>query len=383
MSGGKIELVFLSSSDPLDVRSFSGTLFYMVEALRARFPDMEVVRQDRPRWYHRLNRLVGKVSRGKRNPYYWRPLNRLFAARLAKRWKGRRVLVIAAVDAPMGAELARLLPVINLTDTTFALMRNFYQNFATFDGPTARVAEDYERQSIQRGVHTSFSSQWGADSAIRDYGGVPDRVSAISWGCNLPAVNSGEVPAFDTAGPCRLLFLGADWVRKGGDVVCDTARLLHERGVPVQVDIVGSGPPGGLPDVPYIIGHGFLSKADPVQFERLRAMIQNAAFLFLPTWQDCTPMVFAEANAYGTPAITRDVGGVAFVVRDGENGYTLPQPATPEDFADAIERVWRDPASYLALRQAARTTYEQRLNWPAWADAMAAVIEKLEDQKLI
>jgi glycosyltransferase involved in cell wall biosynthesis len=380
-----LEIVFVSSSDPLDVRSFSGTLLYMVEGLRARFPDMEVIRQSRPGWYHKMHRRIRLWSKGTADPYYWRPLNRLFAKMLARRWKGRRVLVICAVNAPMGAELSRLgVPVINVTDTTFVLMRNFYQNFAAFDEATGKIAEQYERDSIQLGVHTSFSSQWAADSAIHDYGGSPDRVSAISWGCNMPSVAVDQMLTFDTAGPCRLLFLGAEWLRKGGDVVCETARLLHERGVPVQVDIVGSGPPDGkLPDVPYITGHGFLSKADPAQFAALRGMIQRAAFLFLPTRQDCTPMVFAEANSYGTPAVTRAVGGVGDVVRDGENGYALPQPATAADFADLIERAWRDPSSYLALRHAARTTYEQRLNWSAWADSMATVIEKLEDQKLI
>jgi glycosyltransferase involved in cell wall biosynthesis len=292
-------------------------------------------------------------------------------------------VVISVVNATLAAELARYVPIINVTDTTFVLMRNFYHNFATFTSETARVAEKYELQSIQRAVHSSFSSRWGADSAIRDYGEAPDRVSAISWGCNMTDVPASEVLPFDPSGPCRLLFLGVEWVRKGGDVACETARLLHERGVPVQLDIVGSGAPEGLPDVPYLVGHGFLSKADPVQYAKLRAMVQGAAFLFLPTWQDCTPMVFAEANSYGTPAISRAVGGVADVVRDGENGYTLPEQATPADFADLIERAWRDPASYLALRQSARTTYEQRLNWSVWADSMAAVIEDLEDKKLI
>lgn len=283
----------------------------------------------------------------------------------------------------MAAELALDWPVINVTDTTFALMRNFYENFARLDEGTGRIAERYERDSIQRAVHTTFSSRWGADSAVRDYGAAPERVSAISWGCNLPDVAAEDVLAFETAAPCRLLFLGADWPRKGGDAACEAARLLHERGVPVVLDIVGSGPPGGVPDVPYLKGHGFLSKADPAQFAALRAMIQRSAFLFLPTRQDCTPMVFAEANAYGTPVVSRAVGGVADVVRDGENGYTLPENATPAEFADLIERVWRDPNAYLSLRRAARATYEQRLNWSAWADAVAAVIEELEDQKLI
>jgi glycosyltransferase involved in cell wall biosynthesis len=88
-------------------------------------------------------------------------------------------------------------------------------------------------------------------------------------------------------------------------------------------------------------------------------------------------MVFAEANAYGTPALTRDVGGVADVVRDGANGVVLPENAVAADFAAVIESLWNDPDRYAGLRESARQEYENRLNWDVWAREIAAVIDKL------
>ena len=88
-------------------------------------------------------------------------------------------------------------------------------------------------------------------------------------------------------------------------------------------------------------------------------------------------MVFAEANAYGTPALTRDVGGVADVVRDGANGIVLPEDADAAQFAAAIESIWNNPASYAQLRSSARHEYETRLNWAVWARRIAQLVEDL------
>ena len=89
-------------------------------------------------------------------------------------------------------------------------------------------------------------------------------------------------------------------------------------------------------------------------------------------------MVFSECNAYGTPAVTRDVGGVSDVIHDGINGIVLPEDATPTDFADAIEANWLDQDRYVELRRTARREYEQRLNWRSWAQSIASVIQKLD-----
>ena len=88
-------------------------------------------------------------------------------------------------------------------------------------------------------------------------------------------------------------------------------------------------------------------------------------------------MVFSECNAYGTPAVTRDVGGVSDVIHDGINGIVLPAEAAPSDFADAIQATWLDRNRYVELRRTSRREYEQRLNWRSWAQAIAAVIQKL------
>lgn len=382
-TGARLEIVFLSSGDPLDVQTFSGTPFFMVEALRREFPDLEVLRRTRPPWFDRFQRVVQRLTSNKANPYYWKWLNRTFAASLARRYRGRRVLVIALVNATLVAELARLMPVINVTDATFELMQGFYQAFSTLSDAGAARAEEDERESIVRSIHNSFPSGWAARSAISHYGALAADVSEISWGCNIPDVPASAAGDVDQDAPCRLLFLGGDWLRKGGDVACEAVRILNERGFACELDIAGPGPIAGLPDLPYIRVRGFLSKADPAQFALLLDLVRNAGFLFLPTRQESWGMVFGEANAYGTPAVSRQTGGVGDVIENGVNGLVLPYAATAEDFADAIQRAWSDREGYRRLRATSRRTYETRLNWSVWAQKMRTIVDRLAEEERI
>jgi glycosyltransferase involved in cell wall biosynthesis len=371
-------VVLLSSSDPLDVHSFSGTIYYMTKALRAEFPNLEIVRSSRPFWFPLLQRFLVRGTKGRVDPYYWRTLNRWFAKRLARRWLGRRVMVIGVVNASLIAELAAQVPVISISDATFDLMRTEHEVFWSLDKKTAVRAEEDELNCIVRSVHNSFSSRWAARSAISHYGARPEDVSVISWGCNFDKVPVTEMRsgAF-TRDECRLLFIGGEWTRKGGDIVCAAADILASKEIPVRVDLVGVSPPEDLPSRPWLHPHGYLSKGKNDELALLRSLMRDADLFFLPTRKDCTPMVFAEASAYGTPSVTRDVGGVADVVRNGANGIVLPEHADAAQFADAIELLWRNAERYAQLRASTRQEYETRLNWDVWAQSIGRLVERL------
>ena len=111
--------------------------------------------------------------------------------------------------------------------------------------------------------------------------------------------------------------------------------------------------------------HGFINKGSAegrVQFDRI---MKQASFLFVPTRQDCSPMVFAEANSYGVPVITTSTGGVADVVHEGVNGHLLPIDAKADAYADLIWAVWADQSRYNRLRNLSRrqNAFTHVLNW--------------------
>ncbi|MCG2829229.1 glycosyltransferase family 4 protein [Methanothermobacter sp. K4] len=79
---------------------------------------------------------------------------------------------------------------------------------------------------------------------------------------------------------------------------------------------------------------GFINEESLIELYRLSSL------LVLPTISvaEGFGMVLIEANACGTPVIGSEVGGIKYVVRDGETGILVP-PGDPVALANAITRL--------------------------------------------
>ena len=121
----------------------------------------------------------------------------------------------------------------------------------------------------------------------------------------------------------------------------------------------------------------YLDKNDERQAREIEELYTMSDFLILPTRADCAPNVFKEANAFGLPVITTDTGGVADVVRDGENGYVLPFEARGNAYARVIAELYQDEQRYWQLAQSSRAAFDERLNWDAWGKAVHAIMQEV------
>ena len=371
-------VVVVGSANPHDVRVFSGTTRSMTLALEQAIQGLVVVDTPRPAWFAPTRRILLRLTSGKIDILLSRKLAMLHARALKNEIAAAKPrAVISIANSALTSELGKWFPVIHVSDTTFNLMETFYATFKKLGTRCLKSGEAIERAAITNSKYATVSSPWAANSIIDHYGKPPENVRTISWGCNIPAIPFSEVaPDPELGAPCRLLFIGLDWERKGGDIVLETAALLNADGFDCRFDLIG-GLPAVHEPVPGVTLHGLLKKSEPVEFARLMKLLRDASILFLPTRQDCTPMVFAEANALGVPALASDVGGVSGVIEDGQNGLVLPMDATARDFGDAIKALWHDRPRYLAMRKTSRQAYDDRLNWAAWADGMINLVETL------
>lgn len=71
--------------------------------------------------------------------------------------------------------------------------------------------------------------------------------------------------------------------------------------------------------------------------------------------------VLMEAAASGLPAVTTEVSGARFCVRDGVTGLVVPC-GDPAALAGAVEQLLRDPARRLAMGRQARALAEERFD---------------------
>ena len=374
-------IAFATIGDPSEVRFWSGTPFHMSKSLASEGHEVvHVGPLSAPilplyKMYSRLRRTFRRRSL---SPFHAEPVVAQYAADAARKI---RAVSPDVVFAPAGSTFAwnvpEGVPLVYASDATFRLIENYHPNYRNLSRTAREIAERLERNTIARADLVLYPSEWAAESAVRDYGADPARVHVIPWGANLEeAPDRASVRGCRKPGPCRLLFIGANWEEKGADIAVGTLAELRGRGVEAELVICGCTPPQsvtqeGLTIIPY------LNKNDGEQRKRLDQLYRDADFFLLPTRADCYGIVFCEAAAHGVPSIAPATGGVPYAIRDGESGILLPPNATKADYATVISETFANPDRLARLRRSSRDAFEARLNWRTWGQRVSHLIQTL------
>lgn len=179
-------------------------------------------------------------------------------------------------------------------------------------------------------------SDWARQGLERDYGVSAGKTAVIAPGVEVDRWARGERPD-GLDGPVRILFVGGDLARKGGDTLLDAVRHLAIRpDLPdIHVDLVTNV---GTVESPSATVHLGLTPNDP----RLIELYGQADIFCLPTHGDCLPMVLAEAGAASLPLVSTPVGAIPEIVRPGESGELVPAGDTAA-LSAALERLVSNP----------------------------------------
>ena len=287
--------------------------------------------------------------------------------------------VTIVIDSLLAAGALKLpQPLVYISDCTKKqLVDTDYPGYAGMKAANLRSVMRFERQAYQNCDLLVFGSQWACDSAVRDYGVPSEKVCPIPYGANLDQFPDRETAIQGMLGEtstCKLLFLGVQWQRKGGDKAVEITRLLNERGIPTELTVCGCVPPQTDAHIDVI---PFLDKHNPEDCKRLAQLLTEASYLVVPTKGDCSPIVFCEAFAHGLPVVTCKVGGVPEIVTHGVNGFVLPPTAPPHAFADLIDDSYHNAKAYNQKREAARDAFERTFNWESWSTTFQAAIIQL------
>jgi glycosyltransferase involved in cell wall biosynthesis len=374
-------IAFATIGDASEVRFWSGTPFHMSKSLAN---DGHEVVHIGPLsapilpLYKAYSRLRRTFRRRGLSPFHAGPVVAQYAADAARKI---RAVSPDIVFAPAGSTFAWSvpdgIPLVYASDATFRLVENYHPHYRNLSPAARETAERLERNTIARANLVLYPSEWAAESAIRDYGADRARVHVIPWGANLAeAPDRASVLGCRRPGPCRLLFIGADWQEKGADIAVETLSELRGRGVEAELVICGCTPPrpvtqDGLTIIPY------LDKNDREQRNRLDQLYRDADFFLLPTRADCYGIVFCEAAAHGVPSIAPATGGVPGAIRDGQTGILLSPNATKADYATVISETFASPDRLARLRQSSRDAFEARLNWQAWGRRVSDLMRTL------
>ena len=302
-----------------------------------------------------------------------------FAAQAMRRLKSVDHDLIFSPGTIAIAHLKTPKPIVYWTDSTFDGMVDYYPAFTGLSRRTLRNGHALEQSALDRCSLALFPSQWAVNSAIENYHVDPSKLHVVPFGSNVadPPSHDEVLTAIDLREPelCQLLWVGAEWERKGGEVAFATAEAMNRAGVRTDLQVIGARPPRPLPS--FVKVHGFVSRHDPAGRRQLADLYTRAHFALGPSDAETFGVAFADACCYGVPVLAADTGGVGDNVRDGVNGRLFPQGASGQACARMALDILKDPNEYRRLASGARNEYETRLNWGSAGALVRQLITEL------
>lgn len=377
----KIKVGFLSGHNYFDHNTSSGTPYRMYKALKNQ--NIEIINLGYPYevsfWGKLKKRLFnpslsvhGNLSE---NIVNWQNFGKLIEKQLTNKPCD---LIFAPFASREVAFLETNIPIIYSSDITFKLLKGYYRS--DLSDKESKWREKIESDSITKSRKLVYSSQWAAQSAINDYQVQGSKISIIAYGANLdnPPKTEEVLQRRKSLSPCRLLFIGKNWKRKGGDIAVETLNILNNRGFDTSLTMVGSVPPSPIDNDKLTI-IPFLDKNSPTQRQKFNQLFWDSNLFIFPTRADCSPISICEANAFGLPVISSNVGGIPDIVTEGKNGYLIDISGTAEDYANSIQKLIQNPYVYEELMINARNEYETKLNWDKWGEQIYSIFQSFFD----
>jgi glycosyltransferase involved in cell wall biosynthesis len=256
-------------------------------------------------------------------------LRRLLHRILANAWPGVVHLHTQSISL-LSADLLRKHPSVISMDCTTALLTSLHPH------PAQRTYQPIialERRSLAEARHVVCWSEIVRRSVIDDYGIRAEKVSVIR-----PSVGRRHLPvraaSLGSFGKLRLLFVGNDFERKGGnDLLAVFQDHLQST---CELDIVS----GGVRTLPAMAGlrlHRGLT-SDSLALLQLYA---DADLFVMPTYEDAFGLVFVEAMAAGLPCIGSHVLAVPELVQHEVTGLVV-EAGNRGQLRQAIERLRDD-----------------------------------------
>jgi glycosyltransferase involved in cell wall biosynthesis len=245
-------------------------------------------------------------------------------------------------------DLMRRVPTVVSLDATpmnFDSMADAYRHKVR-SGSVEAVKRAFNRRALLAARAVVTWSHWAAASVTSDYNVPAERVRVVPPGVDLKRFHPSDRER--EPGPVRLLFVGGDFVRKGGP---DLLEAMEALGSSVELDVVSSSAqvPTGLP----VRVHANISGNSPA----LAELYRRADVFVLPSRGDCLSIAVAEAMASGLPVVATPVGAVSEMLVDGDNGLAVAT-RDPRQLADAVATLVSEPALRRAMGTRSRAIAE-------------------------
>jgi glycosyltransferase involved in cell wall biosynthesis len=382
MNRKALNIGYLTSTDANDKRSWSGTHYYMAKALERNCGNVTYLGPVNPKFAITKGRAFSFLSQkllGKRYDYsHSVSLSKTYGQLFTDILKHKKCdIIFAPSSSSKIAFLNTQIPIVYLSDATFDNMLNYYPAYSNLRATSIKQGNEIEHLALYNSAISLFPSHWAAKSAIDIYGADKSKVHIVPFGANIDSIPLREdVIPIHNKKVCRLLFLGVNWERKGGEIAFNTFEKLNQIGIETELTVCGCIPPSNFTHKRMNV-IPFLDKNKTEDMAIFKKLLSESTFLLLPSRSECFGIVFAEASAYALPSIAAETGGIADVINHGVNGFLLPYTATTSEYASLIKSILSSNEKHCELKKTTRDLFEKNLNWDTWANQVKELIKPL------
>lgn len=270
------------------------------------------------------------------------------------------------VPAALAGKVVRGCPYVLCTDITplqYDRLSDHYKQ-PKRNGVIEQYKHRVNRSLMQQAAHLVPWSTWVKQSLIRDYGVQAERITVVPPGVELNRWRPAA--SVEQRGPLRILFVGGDFQRKGGDTLLEAFHRLPAGAAELILVTRSAVKPGD----------GIIVRNDlQANSLELIALYQSCHLFALPTRAEAFGIALLEASATGLPVVATSVGGVTDIVRDGETGL-LVEPDNVEQLTAALQLLLENPTRRQQMGQQARRHVEHSFD----ADKNAAKILRILEE---
>jgi glycosyltransferase involved in cell wall biosynthesis len=209
------------------------------------------------------------------------------------------------------------------------------------------------------------NSEWTAET-FAEYGIPREKLFVHAPGCNVP--DPGLIER-DWESP-HVLFVGKDWVRKGGPELIEAFRILRSRHPDARLTVIGCDP---KLDEPGVTTFGFVDVSTPAGRKTISDAYHKATVFCMPSSWESVGLVYMEAALHGLPLIMLAGQGREKIFPPSMS-ITL-KDSNVTDLADALFLLASDPDLSHRMGRAGREHVLENYSWPVVASRFLRAIE--------
>lgn len=242
--------------------------------------------------------------------------------------------------------------------------------YSSYENISNEILEDKKNHQNKnfnniKGIFTM--SKWVADN-LSTYTGIPkEKVHWVGGGINL---DTNLIEEKNKEGN-KILFVGRDFKRKGGDLVYNAFIKLKENKKDLELFIAG---PKECPIGKITPGVHFLGD---ISVNKLSEYFNKCDIFCMPSRFEAYGLVFIEALVYGLPCIGRNEFAMREFIEDGYNGYLINNDDVGE-LSKKMELLLED-SEIKSNVISNREKYIKEYSWDTVAEKIVNIIKKDKD----